>query len=647
MGVRCGFFCALALSTQFIGVDGQLAAQSQQLPTFRAGVNVMRVGVSVVDKNGVPIRGLTVADFTVFEDGKPRPIVGFEAVDLPPAAADPEAPAWIRNTPRDVVTNSVDADRLFLIVMDDLTMPIHPGIIESAKQIARMVVAQLGEHDRAAVVFARHSSKAQPFTSDHAALLAAIDTMSFGLVDWSDIQASDIQYIRNSVNTLHTAVDVMSGAPQLRKSIVFISTGVATVGLPTPNSMHSWEQERQLRSDLRDDLRRLYEIAKRGHVRLYPIDPGGALGFETYLHRNARTTTDFGSAGIAADAAVRSLNLLADETGGRATVGNTKPETGIARMFEDSRTYYIIGFERASDRPGDHRLKIRTSLKGAEVQTPQFYEIAAPKTANPKRPVTPIDDAIRSVLPQNELPMRVATTVLPSDDDKPGTVAVAVGINQPAENVMAPERITAQVNVYQIDGTFVTSRKLDAQATLTPDHAGRAEYELLTRFSLPPGRYQLRVAAENARLNVRGSVFADVDVPNFSREVVTLSPLVLSMSPGPQAAPQDAFAADLPTVPTSHRAFIGSDVVSILARTHQGGNTPLVAVALDATIVDARGATVFTQSDRKTPSAGVTRSVDWVFEVPIAKLTTGDFLLTVTAHVGPQTSMRTLRFSRR
>ena len=50
-------------------------AQAPQNPTFRSGTDVVRIDVSVLDKNRVPVRGLTTADFTVREEGKPRPVV--------------------------------------------------------------------------------------------------------------------------------------------------------------------------------------------------------------------------------------------------------------------------------------------------------------------------------------------------------------------------------------------------------------------------------------------------------------------------------------------------------------------------------------------------------------------------------------------
>lgn len=45
-----------------------------QQPTFRAGVNAVRVDVIVTDRRGMPVDNLTEADFEVTEDGKPQKI---------------------------------------------------------------------------------------------------------------------------------------------------------------------------------------------------------------------------------------------------------------------------------------------------------------------------------------------------------------------------------------------------------------------------------------------------------------------------------------------------------------------------------------------------------------------------------------------
>jgi len=69
---------ALLLAALAVSVRSQ-----SQRSTFRAGVDLVQVDVSVLDKERRPVRGLTAADFTLLEDGKPRTIAAFSAVDLP------------------------------------------------------------------------------------------------------------------------------------------------------------------------------------------------------------------------------------------------------------------------------------------------------------------------------------------------------------------------------------------------------------------------------------------------------------------------------------------------------------------------------------------------------------------------------------
>ena len=58
----------------------QLSAQSDQIPVFRSGVEVMEVDVTVVDGQGRPIRDLRAPEFTVTVDGQPRRVVSAEFI---------------------------------------------------------------------------------------------------------------------------------------------------------------------------------------------------------------------------------------------------------------------------------------------------------------------------------------------------------------------------------------------------------------------------------------------------------------------------------------------------------------------------------------------------------------------------------------
>ena len=80
-----------------------------QAPTFRAGVDVVQLDVSVIDKNRVPVRGLSAGDFRVSENGDTEPVVDVAEVNLP--GPESAGAAWLHLVQPDVDTNSL-ADKL-------------------------------------------------------------------------------------------------------------------------------------------------------------------------------------------------------------------------------------------------------------------------------------------------------------------------------------------------------------------------------------------------------------------------------------------------------------------------------------------------------------------------------------------------------
>ncbi len=102
------------------------AAPDQPPPTFPTKVELVTVDVVVVDDKGVPFSGLTRDDFVIEEDGRPQPIVSFEAViaEAPEPQTGPARPAV-------VATNEVErtrGGRAFALVLDDLSMDLGAAV---------------------------------------------------------------------------------------------------------------------------------------------------------------------------------------------------------------------------------------------------------------------------------------------------------------------------------------------------------------------------------------------------------------------------------------------------------------------------------------------------------------------------------------
>ena len=76
---------------------------------------------------------------------------------------------------------------------------------------------------------------------------------------------------------------------------------------------------------------------------------------------------------------------------------------------------------------------------------------------------------------------------------------------------------------------------------------------IASRLEVPRGRYQIRIAARRSDGNAEGSVFTEVDVPDFSRGV---SAGTLSIGPRVSAgvARADRLSAALPVMPMATRA---------------------------------------------------------------------------------------------
>src|SRR5436190_3796012 len=94
-------------------------------------VNVVEVPVTVIDSNGNPVRGLTAANFELYDNGTKRDITGFDAIDFAAMSSTPITPLSPLNP---------NARRQFMLLFD--LGFASPGALTRAQDAARKFVAE-------------------------------------------------------------------------------------------------------------------------------------------------------------------------------------------------------------------------------------------------------------------------------------------------------------------------------------------------------------------------------------------------------------------------------------------------------------------------------------------------------------------------
>jgi hypothetical protein len=179
--------------------------------------------------------------------------------------------------------------------------------------------------------------------------------------------------------------------------------------------------------------------------------------------------------------------------------------------------------------------------------------------------------------------------------------------------------------------------------TITPRAGAQAEPDLPGHFPLRPGRYMLRIAATSEARS--GGVFVDVDVPDFAKEPLSASGLILQRRPVPPI--RDKFISDLvPIVPTTHRQFLASDDVAVFLRIYQGGKGRIVPVRMTARVRNERNAIASNHEGMLEVAnfSESSRAADFAVPLPLDHLSPGEYLLEVDAQSGARHVTRTARF---
>lgn len=399
--------CSFSLVAQEEGGTGELFIESLD-------VNLINVDVYVTDRKGNRVKGLTAEDFEVTEDGRSVKISNFYAVaDGRPVEqlktlerARPETPTAEPKTPE------APADqRLSLIVYID-NLHIRPfnrnKVLSHVRSFLRTKMKDQGQ--AMLVTFERTLKIQEPFTDSYDKIAEAtyeLEDMSAFAVqreterdniikrilrarEPNEAEASADFYAKSVYNDLEISirgmremVSILAGLPG-RKALLYVSDGLEMRAgqdlFELAVKEHPNLQNRggvSLQAARYDSRRRIQEViaqANANRVTFYTLEAAGLRS-----HSSLSAERGGGVSTIDIDFTYQlnrqeTLLMLADDTGGLASINTNNFAGALDNMATDFNTYYSLGY--LSSESGDgrfHRIKVKVKKKGLKVRHRDGY----------------------------------------------------------------------------------------------------------------------------------------------------------------------------------------------------------------------------------------------------------------------------------
>jgi len=536
----------------------------------RITTNLVQVDAVVTDKNGKVVTDLKPEEIKILEDGKQQKITNFSynVTETPGPLARTEKRAAVDKNAPPVPTTRLRAEeirRTIAIVVDDLGLSfVSTNYVRRA--LKKFVDEQMQSGDLVAIIRTGGGMGAlQQFTSDKRQLYAAIERVKWnsngraGISAFAplepptpgdhgadiDKQNEELNQFREdmfSVGTLGAISYVVKGLRELpgRKSILLVSDG-----------FRIYNQEDATRNYLAlEKLRRLIDEAGRASVVIYTMN---ATGLQT-LGLTAADNPGSGdveqmltSRRNTAFETQEGLDYLARETGGIAIKNNNDLSSGIRRVLEDQKGFYLIGyrpdnstFDPRTGRRTFHKLALKITRPGKfNVRMRNgFYGVSdADRRAPVQRTLAQqLVGALTS--PFGATGVHLQLTSLFSNDPKAGTIMRSMlhidardltfttdanGMHKSTFDVLAMTFGDNGVPVDQLGRTY----NLQLPDVLYK----RAQRDGLVYYVTVPlkkaGAYQLRISLRDSSTERIGSASQFVEVPDLKKNRLAVSSIVL------------------------------------------------------------------------------------------------------------------------
>jgi len=544
------------------------------LPAFAqetVNVHVVEVPVSVVARDGNPVRGLTAANFALFDDGKPQTITAFEAIDF---ASTQSVGALSPLNP--------NARRSFLLLFDLGYSDVKS--IDRARIAARaFLAANVRPRDLVAVGFIDPEKGVRlltAFTSDRTVVASAIahpqqfhgndplqisDTDAFtsgsALADTSDLggtsggsgRAADADVQRAEVRELTARVNREYATGRVMSEIASLGTLAATLRSVTGRKQvvllsggfdPSLVRGRAGRGSTREDLA---DLAKASSGQAYLIDNDARFGntasqsalaamtklckqSDVVLHAIDITGIRVDGDGSPRPSSVSNdgLHLLADATGGTVFENANSLRADFDRLIHEQEVVYVLAFQAKAVKPGKlHTLTVKAvNVPGATLHHREAY--AEPGGGAPIERVLTNAEIIVNDIPQDAIHVTALATAAPAGSR--GTVPLFLEVDGEDLLAGATKPVPIDLFVYAFDEQGTVHDRVYQHLSIDPSKASPAVREhgikYFATLALAPGRYAVKALLVIADTQKRGFTRADVVVPT-ANETTVLPPLFL------------------------------------------------------------------------------------------------------------------------
>jgi len=479
---------------------------------------------------------------------------------------------------------------------------------------------------------------------------------------------------RNALDTLKNVADFLSGIRGRRKALLFFSEGI---DYPIFDIFDARDASQVVQST-KDAI----TAAARSNVNFFTIDPRGLVGLPD---ENIELTAPPEDPSLRLDTQglmdeVRlsqdSLRTLAEETGGFASVNSNDFNTAFDRIVRANSTYYVIGYYPPdTKRDGRfHKIELKLKQPGLRVSSRKGYanprgkspeekakeDEAKAKLSATKAGAVQTSSELRAVLnsplQQSGVTLDVQGAAF-KNSSKEASVALAIELD-PLRLNFKPAKVkdknNNEVDVFEdnIELSFFSvndqgkplgGTRSEVNLRLRPQNYQLVKafgLRLNPRINLQPGRYQVRIGVRETGGGDVGTVFYDLDIPDFTKNDLSISGMLLTAATAqlvPTPQPDQVVTKEmLPLPATSRRDFVQGDTLALFAEVYDN-MSPSKPHKVDITtkLVAEDGREVFKADESRDSSELKATQKGGGFghtaQIPLKDVNPGRYLLTVEA----------------